>query len=718
MHRRYSRPYEIAGIVDEVTRTPARPWNVDPTSLFSVWNWLPAFCVVAQTQHLPAASNRLHLSVSALSRTIRLLEEALGRPLFRRVGRSLELNSHGQRLLSALERAIGGLASEIDWLTAAGGPVGPLHVGVAGPLSQGAVIPVLRSMQTEYAEFVPYLHGCRDGREASRLLLAGDLDLVLCSEPISDKSLFTESLGRFSNGVYCGAGHPLFRVSPAEPGFVLRHPFVACFSRMSVWPTNVLRKVGLYVNQEETALDLCLGGEFLAVLPDAVAHSYARHRALWRLPFAGLSPSSLYVAWRMGDESRERIAAVVAAVRRNLGGPGDFTRQAAILPGAQARPRSGAADEEAWRLGDSLLVRAEYGAAQRAYRAALRRLSGSAQERVGYLLRRARIALMLARYAETSRHCRAALALDAAPAQRAIAESMLAILHCYRGELSRSEAALLRAHASLEAAKSNSPLEGLRATVAVSRAEGTLCVVRGQPLEANRFYLRGAEAAKELPNGWEYSIALGNMADAYLHARKLERALAYFDQAACEKEGIGDRWGMCYLHHGRAFVFLERGQIDRALREAANGLKLAIGVSDLKLIAMLDILLGRAHLVESDLKSARRAFRFALRAAARCKARYEIIQATIGLAGVELRKGDLRAASDRASRARALAARTGSKDAMAATLATCAAVQVHRGSEEKARQLLRSARKLVSRTPHFYGFWFAVSAAREEHFDS
>jgi DNA-binding transcriptional LysR family regulator/tetratricopeptide (TPR) repeat protein len=699
----------------DVTRDTVPPENGDPMILFAVWNWLPAFYAVAQTQHLPTASKRLRLSISALSRTIRLLEAAIGRALFRRAGRNLELNCQGQELLSAVERSIGVLAPQLDRLTASGF-ASPLHIGIVDPLSQGVVMPVLRGMQSEHKEFVPYLHGCADGGEASKLLLAGDLDLALSSHPLSEKALAAESLGQFSNGVYCGLGHPLFNVSATGQAVILRHPFVGCFPRATAWPTHLPRKIGVYVNHEETAVDLCLGGEFLAVLPDATAHPYVRHGALWRLPLTDLSATSLFVAWRLGDDSRDRIGAVVSALRHHLAGLESLALQTRGVPGVLARRRSQAigaitSGEDEWRFGDSLLVRAEYRAAQGAYRAALHRLAGSAHERANYLLRRARMALMLAQYAAACRYCRRVLTLDTLPSQRAIAESMLAIVHCYRGELPLAGNAIARARVYLEEARSVSQVDGLKARVAVARAEGTLSVVSGQPLRALRCYTRGEEAAERLSNQWDHSIALGNIADAYLHARNSEDALTYFDRAAQEKEVIGDRWGMCYLHHGRAFVFLERGQVKRAIREAAVGLKLAMGVSDLKLVAMLNILLGRAHLAESDLKSAQRAFRFALTAATRCKARYETIQATIGLVDVELRKGDVQAALDRAIEAQTQATRTGSKDALAAALATRAAVHLRRRRNEKARQLLASARKLAFRPPQHYGFWFTASGS-------
>ena len=69
--------------------------------LGDVWPWLPVFRVVAETEHLPTAAARLHVSPSALSRTIRLVEEALGEELFVRSARRIVLNSAGQRLLAA-----------------------------------------------------------------------------------------------------------------------------------------------------------------------------------------------------------------------------------------------------------------------------------------------------------------------------------------------------------------------------------------------------------------------------------------------------------------------------------------------------------------------------------------------------------------------------------------------------------------------------------------
>src|SRR5687767_10980873 len=65
----------------------------------ALWNWLPAFRAVAETQHLRRAGDLLCVSPSALSRSIHLLEDAIGGPLFVRAGRNLRLTALGDELL-------------------------------------------------------------------------------------------------------------------------------------------------------------------------------------------------------------------------------------------------------------------------------------------------------------------------------------------------------------------------------------------------------------------------------------------------------------------------------------------------------------------------------------------------------------------------------------------------------------------------------------------
>ncbi len=67
-------------------------------SLLRVWPWLPAFRVVAETQHLSEAAASLDITPAALSRTVAKLESALGTRLFDRVHRGMVLTAEGAHL--------------------------------------------------------------------------------------------------------------------------------------------------------------------------------------------------------------------------------------------------------------------------------------------------------------------------------------------------------------------------------------------------------------------------------------------------------------------------------------------------------------------------------------------------------------------------------------------------------------------------------------------
>lgn len=67
---------------------------------------LPAFRAVARLQNLRLAAEELHLTHSAVSQQIKLLEEQVGFELFDRRGRRVVLNAAGQALQRAVEPAL------------------------------------------------------------------------------------------------------------------------------------------------------------------------------------------------------------------------------------------------------------------------------------------------------------------------------------------------------------------------------------------------------------------------------------------------------------------------------------------------------------------------------------------------------------------------------------------------------------------------------------
>jgi LysR family transcriptional regulator, cyn operon transcriptional activator len=67
---------------------------------------LRAFATIVDVGGLAKAATRLHLSQPALSRQIQTLESDLGVALFDRIGRRMQLTSHGEDLLQRSRRLL------------------------------------------------------------------------------------------------------------------------------------------------------------------------------------------------------------------------------------------------------------------------------------------------------------------------------------------------------------------------------------------------------------------------------------------------------------------------------------------------------------------------------------------------------------------------------------------------------------------------------------
>ena len=83
------------------------------------FNTLVAFRAVAELQNLRAAADTLHLTHSAVSQQIRVLEQRLGFELFDRRGRRVVLNPAGEALLRSVQGALAQLDDGVQAAAAA-----------------------------------------------------------------------------------------------------------------------------------------------------------------------------------------------------------------------------------------------------------------------------------------------------------------------------------------------------------------------------------------------------------------------------------------------------------------------------------------------------------------------------------------------------------------------------------------------------------------------
>ena len=253
--------------------------------LAGIWSWLPAFRMVAETEHLPTAARAMHVSASALSRSVSLLEGALGRPLFTRTGRRIQLNPAGAALLAAVRdamRRIDDAMSETE----------PRLVRVTGHAAWiGLVIApatIARGIELEEVSIEP--------QAIRAALLRGEIDLAITETAAAAPDLSIERLGPVLRALYRAPAH--------RP-----RGHAVCTDGTDAWPADLPRAVVLRSPRLDAVLEVCAAGRALAVLPVAIA----RARGLRVLRGPAPPPSQLYLVSRvpLGDNPLEPLLAEI-----------------------------------------------------------------------------------------------------------------------------------------------------------------------------------------------------------------------------------------------------------------------------------------------------------------------------------------------------------------------------------------------------------------------
>ena len=113
-------------------------------------NALRTFEAVARLGGMERAAGELHVTQSAVSRQIRLLEEELGILLFRRVHRGLVLTPKGQALASTLRAALDLISSGVEHLAR---PSERLRIHVASTFGIRWLVPRLPRFEARHPEW-------------------------------------------------------------------------------------------------------------------------------------------------------------------------------------------------------------------------------------------------------------------------------------------------------------------------------------------------------------------------------------------------------------------------------------------------------------------------------------------------------------------------------------------------------------------------------------
>jgi DNA-binding transcriptional LysR family regulator len=181
---------------------------------------------VAETGSFTGAGRRLHVSQSAVSRQILLLESELNEPLFWRIKRKVKITPAGEALLQLAIRVFDDIKETTTSITETQEKLTGTVRLVGGMTVSLYVFPtLLREFRRLHPEVdVKVITGSAE--RLLRKLRAGAADLGLLTLPIDEPDLVTVPVMREELMVVTYPTHPLAKRGRVEPQDLVRQPFV------------------------------------------------------------------------------------------------------------------------------------------------------------------------------------------------------------------------------------------------------------------------------------------------------------------------------------------------------------------------------------------------------------------------------------------------------------------------------------------------------------
>ena len=211
---------------------------------------LRAFVTLSKTASFTVAAQKLFLSQSAVSHSMRALEEDLGCRLLDRVGKKVFLTQAGEQFLQYAESILKQMAEARASLEQLGkwGQT-RLRIGAGGTACQYLLPGVIRKLKEQFAQCLVSIVPV-DTPESMELLREQKIDFALMLEPDSDGPLDFQPL--FSDELFfiVGPDHPWARQGQPSRAEIPKQNYVL-YSRKSY----TFRLVENYFAEEEMTLN-------------------------------------------------------------------------------------------------------------------------------------------------------------------------------------------------------------------------------------------------------------------------------------------------------------------------------------------------------------------------------------------------------------------------------------------------------------------------------
>ncbi|MGO4395768.1 LysR family transcriptional regulator [Variovorax sp. M-6] len=227
---------------------------------------LEAFLVIEALRNVTSAAARLHVSQPALSRTLRLMEEDLETPLFKRSTRVVELTAAGTALLPVAKRLVGEYYESF-------GDLGNVLDGQAGRVVlaglPSVVVALMPGALRGLAAIAPHVEVKVLGLPEQQVLAAvrdGTADFAVVTQPAAAEWFRFEKILVDEYVLLCRRDDPLARKKVLPWTTLASRPFIGFTHASSVRPTldRAFIQMGLTVNVKYEVDHLSLIGAMVA----------------------------------------------------------------------------------------------------------------------------------------------------------------------------------------------------------------------------------------------------------------------------------------------------------------------------------------------------------------------------------------------------------------------------------------------------------------------
>lgn len=254
------------------------------------------FKAVADWGNLNHAAKTINISPSAVSRSIKIIEEDLGHNLFQRTGRNISINKDGKRFLEKVNNLLSSyseLYSEDEQSVLSG----TIRLGASHWLAAKFVPSRLEKILKDHPQ-VKFETFSQDSSASILKILAGDLDFAICFSPKEHADIESATLLEGELLLAVNKAHPLIKSkTPLRkvsefPAIIHKgHEYVfSCIDHPMFKKHNINPSIKHYWDSDLTAIELMKNNKYWTMMPDIIIEQdpnlkELRHPKDWRAPY-------------------------------------------------------------------------------------------------------------------------------------------------------------------------------------------------------------------------------------------------------------------------------------------------------------------------------------------------------------------------------------------------------------------------------------------------